>query len=179
MALDDTITRKTGHRIPNASTLRDPLSPAYHTNLVWALRFIQAVLLICPIDGVGAARAIPIAFNLAPPVPKPKKKRAPKTASADTNDKSDANMKKVGKKTPDPEWKQYYKMRRQQGLSAQGGLLIQQIRSRLDDIADFAPTHLVGRCRWQLLQSHGVESAARTHRLDWTNPQRHSSVGFA
>src|SRR4029453_2676313 len=45
VALDDTITRKTGYRIPNASTLRDPLSTAYHTNLVWALRFIQAVLL--------------------------------------------------------------------------------------------------------------------------------------
>src|SRR5439155_72652 len=86
--------------------------------LVWALRFIQAVLLICPIDGVGAARAIPIAFNLAPPVPKPKKKRAPKTASADTNDKSDANMKKGGKKTQDPEWKQYYKVRRQPGSLA-------------------------------------------------------------
>jgi len=138
IALDDTITRKTGHRIPNASTLRDPLSPAYHTNLVWALRFIQAVLLICPIDGVGAARAIPIAFNLAPPVPKPKKKKASNTTSADTNDKSDANVKKVGKKTTDPEWKQYYKMRRQQGLSAQGALLIQQIRSRLDAMADFA-----------------------------------------
>ena len=138
MALDDTITRKTGHRIPNASTLRDPLSPAYHTNLVWALRFIQAVLLICPIDGIGAARAIPIAFNLAPPVPKPKKKKASNTTSADTNDKSDANVKKVGKKTTDPEWKQYYKMRRQQGLSAQGALLIQQIRSRLDAMADFA-----------------------------------------
>jgi len=138
IALDDTITRKTGHRIPNASTLRDPLSPAYHTNLVWALRFIQAVLLICPIDGIGAARAIPIAFNLAPPVPKPKKKKASNTTSADTNDKSDANVKKVGKKTTDPEWKQYYKMRRQQGLSAQGALLIQQIRSRLDAMADFA-----------------------------------------
>ena len=34
IALDDTITRKTGQRIPNASTLRDPLSPPYHTNLV-------------------------------------------------------------------------------------------------------------------------------------------------
>jgi hypothetical protein len=111
------------------------LSPPYHTNLVWALRFIQAVLLICPIDGIGAARAIPIAFNLAPPVPKPKKKKPPKTG--DKNDKSDANGKKVGQKTTDPEWKQYYKMRRQQGLSAQGALLIQEIRSRLDDIADF------------------------------------------
>ena len=137
IALDDTITRKTGHRIPSASTLRDPLSPAYHTNLVWALRFIQAVLLICPIDGIGAARAIPIAFNLAPPVPKPKKKKAPKSASDDTNDKSDAKGKKAGRTTTDPEWQQDYKMRRQQGLSAQGARLIQAIRSRLDDIAEF------------------------------------------
>jgi hypothetical protein len=137
IALDDTITRKTGHRIPNASTLRDPLSPPYHTNLVWALRFIQAVLLICPRDGIGAARAIPIAFNLAPPVPKPKKRKAAITESTEKDDQTDANGKKVSPKTIDPEWKQYYKMRRQQGLSAQGALLIQQIRSRLDDIADF------------------------------------------
>ena len=136
IALDDTITRKTGHRIPSASTLRDPLSPPYHTNLVWALRFIQAVLLICPINGIGAARAIPIAFNLAPPVPKPKRKKAPMTTSGDSNDNTDARVK-VGQKSIDPEWKQYYKTRRQQGLSAQGALLIQQIRSRLDDIADF------------------------------------------
>jgi len=137
IALDDTITRKTGHRIPNASTLRDPLSPPYHTNLVWALRFIQAVLLICPIDGIGAARAIPIAFNLAPPVPKPKKKKTPVNASVGSNANTDAKLKKVDKKPTDPEWKQYYQMRRQQGLSAQGALLIQEIRSRLDDIADF------------------------------------------
>ena len=138
VALDDTITRKTGHRIPNASTLRDPLSPPYHTNLVWALRFIQAVLLICPVDSIGAARAIPIAFNLAPPVPKPKKKKASaKTTPADKNDKV-ADAKKAGKKTTDPEWKQYYKLRRQQGLSAQGAVLIQQIRSGLDEIAGYA-----------------------------------------
>ena len=133
IALDDTITRKTGHHIPHASTLRDPLSPAYHTNLVWALRFIQAVLLICPVDGVGAARAIPIAFNLAPPVPKPKNKKAPAPVSA----ASHPNGTNVAHKTTDPEWKQYYHMRRQQGLSAQGAILIQQIRSRLDAIAGF------------------------------------------
>jgi hypothetical protein len=136
IALDDTITRKTGHRIPNASTLRDPLSPPYHTNLVWALRFIQAVLLICPVDGIGAARAIPIAFNLAPPVRKPKKKKAP--TSAGNTDNADANVQNADKKTMDPEWKQYYKMRRLQGLSAQGAVLVQQIRSRLDEIAGYA-----------------------------------------
>jgi len=137
IALDDTITRKTGHRIPNASTLRDPLSPPYHTNLVWALRFIQAVLLICPTDGIGAARALPIAFNLAPPVPKPKKKKATQPASTDTNNNTDTNATKGSQKTTDPEWKQYYQLRRQQGLSAQGALLIQEIRSRLDNIVDF------------------------------------------
>jgi hypothetical protein len=138
IALDDTITRKTGHRIPNASTLRDPLSPPYHTNLVWALRFIQAVLLICPVDGIGAARAIPIAFILAPPVPKPKKKKAAKAAAADTNNSAAATTNKRGKKTIDPEWKQYYQMRRQHGLSAQGARLIQDIRARLNGISGFA-----------------------------------------
>src|SRR5215471_903901 len=75
IALDDTILRKTGRRIPKASTLRDPLSPPYNINLIWALRFIQATLLLWPADGMGAARAIPIAFQLAPPVPKPKNKK--------------------------------------------------------------------------------------------------------
>jgi hypothetical protein len=135
IALDDTITRKTGHRIPNASTLRDPLSPPYHTNLVWALRFIQAVLLICPADGIGAARAIPIAFNLAPPVAKPKKKKAP--AAVAPAEKADATTPKK-RASADAEWKEYYKMRREHGLSAQGAVLIQEIRSRLDAIADLA-----------------------------------------
>src|SRR5262249_44529631 len=88
IALDDTITRKTGRRIPNASTLRDPLSPPYNTNLVWALRFIQVGLVIWPVDGIGAARAIPIDFHLAPPVPKPKKKKKapiPPAAAAESS----------------------------------------------------------------------------------------------
>ena len=127
--LDDTILRKTGRRIPKASTLRDPLSPPYHTNLVWALRFIQATLLLWPVDGMGAARAIPIAFELAPPVPKPKKKK-PATG---TNDKRGAEAPAAVE-----EWKQYYKMRREHGLSAQGAALMQQIRQRLDQISGYA-----------------------------------------
>jgi hypothetical protein len=131
IGLDDTILRKTGRRIPKASTLRDPLSPAYHTNLVWALRFIQAVLLLWP-DRAGAARAIPIAFDLAPPVKKPKKKKTSPAAIPD------AKAKSMQIAALDAEWKQYYRLRRQQGLSAQGALLIQQIRSRLDAIAGYA-----------------------------------------
>lgn len=134
IGLDDTITRKTGRRIPKASTLRDPLSPPYHTNLVWALRFIQAVLLLWPAGGAGAARAIPIAFDLAPPVKKPKRKKASKPAGAgNAGVKPEAQSKAI-----DEEWKQYYKLRRQHGLSAQGAALIGQIRSRLDVIAGYA-----------------------------------------
>ena len=128
-ALDDTILRKTGRRIPKASTLRDPLSPPYHTNLVWALRFIQATLLLWPVDGMGAARAIPIAFELAPPVAKPKKKKS----AADNKTTDTAEAAAISE-----QWKQYYQMRRQHGLSAQGARLMQHIRQRLDQIADYA-----------------------------------------
>ncbi len=140
VGLDDTILRKTGRRIPQASTLRDPLSPAYHTNLVWALRFIQATLLLWPAEGIGAARAIPIAFQLAPPVPKPKQKPARKTKPSEDPKAVDADAKKAA----DEAWKQYYKTRRQQGLSAQGAALMGDIRSRLDQIAGFAQRTLWG-----------------------------------
>lgn len=137
IALDDTITRKTGRRIPQTSTLRDPLSPAYHTNLVWALRFIQAVLLLWPAEGTGAARAIPIAFDLAPPVKKPKKQKTAKTTTGKSNS-GKGTATQAADKAIREEWKQYYKLRRQQGLSAQGAILIGQIRSRLDAIASYA-----------------------------------------
>lgn len=135
VGLDDTIVRKTGRRIPKASMLRDPLSPPYRTNLTWSLRFIQAVLLLWPADGVGAARAIPIAFELAPPVPKPKKKKPAQPASAAGKDhqaKTDAT------RAADEEWKQYRKIRREQGLSARGAALLQQIRSGLDQMGGYA-----------------------------------------
>ena len=73
-ALDDTPRHKTGKRIRAAKMLRDPLSPPYHLNLRLALRFLQAVMLVWPRESAGAARAIPVAFDLAPPVAKPKRR---------------------------------------------------------------------------------------------------------
>ncbi len=67
-ALDDTPRHKTGKRIRAAKMLRDPLSPPFHLNLCHALRFLQAVMLVWPRESAGAARAIPVAFDLAPPV---------------------------------------------------------------------------------------------------------------
>lgn len=132
VALDDTIARKTGHRIPWAKTLRDPLSLPFHTNLVWALRFLHAVLLIWPAQAKGAARAIPISFQLAPPVPKPKPPKRPK---ADKNNKE-------GTKSPSPKedteykkaLKDYRRKQRKEGLSAQGAQLLRNLRDRFDKI---------------------------------------------
>ena len=81
VALDDTPCRKTGKRIRAAKMLRDPLSPPYHLNLCHALRFLQAVMLVWPRESSGAARAIPVAFDLAPPVAKPKRPRETQKAS--------------------------------------------------------------------------------------------------
>jgi hypothetical protein len=38
VAVDDTRLKKTGHSIPQAQYHRDPLSPPFHVNLIWALR---------------------------------------------------------------------------------------------------------------------------------------------
>ena len=72
VALDDTICRKTGRRIPGVSTWRDPQSPKFHTNLIPGLRFLQASLLVSPTPS-GPARALPLSFQPAPLPPKPKK----------------------------------------------------------------------------------------------------------
>ncbi len=72
-AMDDTACKKSGRRIPGVSTVRDPQSPPYHVNLIRGLRFVQASLMVAPLDGKGPARSLPIRFEPAPPVPKPKK----------------------------------------------------------------------------------------------------------
>jgi len=131
VALDDTPCRKTGKRIRAAKILRDPTSPAFHTNLCRALRFLQAVVLVWPRENPGAARAVPVAFDLAPPVAKPKRPRKP------------------GKRASKPEWaayarawrvhrknlKQYRQQQRQMGLSAQGARLLNALRERCNQIS--------------------------------------------
>ena len=76
VAADDTRLSKTGRKIPNASWGRDPMSPHFHTNLMWGIRFLQ-MSLILPLykqDSQTAPRAIPIRFIDAPSVKRPGKK---------------------------------------------------------------------------------------------------------
>jgi hypothetical protein len=72
VAVDDTRLKKTGRSIPQAQYHRDPLSPPFHVNLIWALRFLQAsVLLPLHRSGPWPARGIPIRFEEVSSVKKP------------------------------------------------------------------------------------------------------------
>src|SRR5215207_5238336 len=79
-AMDDSALKKTGKRIKNASWIRDPMSPHFHPNLIWGIRFIQ-ISLTLPLyhfDEKKASIGIPVRWTEAPVVKKPNK-RAPKT----------------------------------------------------------------------------------------------------
>jgi|SRR5579871_285729 len=72
VAVDDTRLKKTGRSIPQAQYHRDPLSPPFHVNLIWALRFLQAsVLLPLHRSGPWPARGIPIRLEEVSTVKKP------------------------------------------------------------------------------------------------------------
>ena len=73
VAMDDSILRKSGRTIPGVGFRRDPLSPAFHLNLVRGIRFVQLSALVHQQDGFG--RMIPIDFQLAP---LPKRPRSPR-----------------------------------------------------------------------------------------------------
>jgi hypothetical protein len=72
VAVDDTRLKKTGRAILQAQYHRDPLSPPFHVNLIWALRFLQASILL-PLhrSGPWPARGIPIRFEEVSSVKKP------------------------------------------------------------------------------------------------------------
>lgn len=76
-ALDDTILKKTGRRIPGVKILRDPLSPPFHVNFCYGLRFVQVSALVSPSHAAGPARALPVRFDFAPPAHKPRKNAPP------------------------------------------------------------------------------------------------------
>src|SRR6267142_1332426 len=64
VAMDDSIFRKTGLRIPGVSTWRDPLGPKYRVNFISGLRFVQASLIVSP-SQPGPARDLPVRFEPA------------------------------------------------------------------------------------------------------------------
>lgn len=75
VAVDDTKLRKSGKKIPGTGWQRDPLSPPFHVNFLYGLRFLQASLLFPHYrEGDYSPRAIPVRFQEAAIVKKPGKR---------------------------------------------------------------------------------------------------------
>jgi hypothetical protein len=69
-AMDDTLLRKTGRKIPGTAYARDALSPPFHANLVLGQRFLQTAVMARAAGG-RPWRSIPVAFRHAPPLKAP------------------------------------------------------------------------------------------------------------
>jgi hypothetical protein len=69
VALDDSITRKTGRCIPGCGWRRDPLSPPFHVNFAWGQRVLQCSAALPAAD--DSARLIPVDWCEAPLPRKP------------------------------------------------------------------------------------------------------------
>jgi hypothetical protein len=109
MPLDDTKLHKTGKHIPGASWQRDPMSPPFHVNFIWGLRFLQASLVFPHHqEGDFSARGFPVRFQHVPVVKKPGKAATPK------------------------QFEQYRALRKQKNLSTSALTLIQNFRKLLD-----------------------------------------------
>jgi Transposase DDE domain len=110
MALDDTRLRKVGKRIATAGWHRDPLSPAFHTNLHWGLRFLAGSLLL-PLyrESKSPPRALPLRFTDIPPVKKP------------------------GKRASEEEWQQFKEQQKQHNLSTYAVTMARSLRTTLDE----------------------------------------------
>lgn len=108
-AIDDTKLRKSGKKIKSASWQRDPLSPPFHVNLIFGLRFLQVSLLFQHHrEGDYPARAMPVRFQEAPV------------------------LKKPGKRASDQDLKQYQRLKKEQNLSTQSLGVTQGLRVDLD-----------------------------------------------
>lgn len=110
-SIDDSILKKTGKKIKTASRYRDPMSPAFHANLMYGMRYLQTSLTL-PLyesDEETLSRAIPVDFIEAPTLKKPKKKAS------------------------EEEWKNYRKKAQDHTISAKGIDATKKLRKMLDE----------------------------------------------
>jgi hypothetical protein len=109
VAFDDTKLKKSGRKITSAFWQRDPLSPPFHVNFLYGLRFMHASLIFPHYrDGDFSARGYPVRFVECPAVKKP------------------------GKKATDVAKAQYKKAVKVHNLSQQGFEIMKGLRDELD-----------------------------------------------
>jgi hypothetical protein len=65
-AMDDTLIRKRGRKIPGVAYRRDPLGPPFHVNFITAQRYLQVSMALPTGTAPCNARMIPIDFQHAP-----------------------------------------------------------------------------------------------------------------
>lgn len=90
VALDDSITRKTGRRIPGCGWRKDPLGPPFNVNFVWGQRVLQFCAAIPAQD--GSARLIPVDWQEAPLPQKPSRQAGPEVQAAYLEARKQANL---------------------------------------------------------------------------------------
>ena len=108
IGVDDSHLRKSGQKIAAAGWYRDPLGPAFHTNLMWSQRFIQLSAAVPDPANPKRSRMIPIAMEMIPKLPKPAK---------------DASKKEL---------EHYEKIKALNSPGAHAIRLLQQVREHLD-----------------------------------------------
>lgn len=109
-SVDDTRVWRNGKRIPQTQWHRDPMGPAFHTNLRWGHRFLQASLVLPLYEEKTptSSRTIPVRWEMAPVVKKP------------------------GKNASEPQREEYLRERKQKNLSHQFVALGQELRQQLN-----------------------------------------------
>lgn len=109
VAFDDTKIAKRGKKIETAFWQRDPMSPPFHVNFIYGLRFAHASMLFPHyLEGDYSARALPVRFKEAPAIKKP------------------------GKRAAEEEKRRYVKMHKEQNLSVQFLEVMLSLRESLD-----------------------------------------------
>jgi hypothetical protein len=108
VGLDDSGYAKTGKHIAGAQWQRDPLSPPFQVNLRWGVRFLQSSLLFPRHQQEGRARALPVRFEQAPVIKKPRRNAS------------------------EEEKQQYRQLKKQFNLSTQAWAQLQGLRKRMD-----------------------------------------------
>ncbi len=144
-AADDTKLHKTGKKIPHTSWQRDPMSPPFHTNFIWGLRFLQFSVLLPLYNQSAPCRSVPVRFIDAP------------------------SLKKPGKKSTEEEREEYKLLKKKHNLSHLFITELLGLRNSLDQMgatdktllmtvdggycnstcmsAEIPRTHLIARCR--------------------------------
>lgn len=93
VALDDSITRKTGRCIPGCGWRKDPLGPPFNVNFVWGQRVLQFSAAIPATD--GSARLVPVDWQEAPLPKKPSRHADEATQAAYVEARKQANINQV------------------------------------------------------------------------------------